>query len=343
LRRDFDKEGTGAKKKMSEKIRLGILGTGRIVARVMTDMQNAESVELKAIASRTREGAEAAAARFGAPIALAGFEAMAACGDVDLVYIALPNPFHAKYACLMMEHGKHVLCEKPLAVNTQEAEQMIACAGKHPVFFMEAMWTRFMPAYQKMRELIRAGEIGEVLHVTGDFNYATPHYDPKDRVFDPAMAGGALLDLGVYPLMACTDLLGWNPVQVQGLCAKTAEGVDMRTSLQMQYENGATAQIFCGMDVHSNSLLRVHGTKGFIEMPEFWHPTSLTLRAQGKTGREFTFPPEHEGHHYEFDYAAHCIREGMRESPVIPWAESRAIAEICTRVRHENGIYYPGE
>ena len=328
---------------MSGKIRLGILGTGRIVARVMADLPNAENVELKAIASRTREGAEAAAAKFGAPLALAGFEAMAECDEVDLVYVALPNPFHAKYACLMMEHGKHVLCEKPMAVNGPEAEQIIACAREHQVFLMEAMWTRFMPAYQKMRELIRAGEIGEVRHVSGDFNYAMPEYDPKDRVFDPAMAGGALLDVGVYPLMACTDLLGWNPVRVQGLCAKTAEGVDMRTSLQMQYENGATAQIFCGMDVRSNNMLRVHGAKGYIEMPESWHPTSFTLHAKGKPDQEFAFPPEHEGHHYEFDYAAHCIREGLRESPVIPWAESRAVAEICTRVRQENGIFYPGE
>ena len=328
---------------MSGKIRLGILGTGRIVARVMADLPNAENVELKAIASRTREGAEAAAAKFGAPLALAGFEAMVECDEVDLVYVALPNPFHAKYACLMMEHGKHVLCEKPMAVNGPEAEQIIACAREHQVFLMEAMWTRFMPAYQKMRELIRAGEIGEVRHVSGDFNYAMPEYDPKDRVFDPAMAGGALLDVGVYPLMACTDLLGWNPVRVQGLCAKTAEGVDMRTSLQMQYENGATAQIFCGMDVRSNNMLRVHGAKGYIEMPEFWHPTSFTLHVKGKPDQEFAFPPEHEGHHCEFDYAAHCIREGLRESPVIPWAESRAVAEICTRVRHENGIFYPGE
>lgn len=328
---------------MENKIRLGILGTGRIVARVMTDMQNAKEIQITAIAGRSQEKAEAAAKTYGIPHAYGTLEAMADSDQVDLVYIALPHPAHARYACLMMDHGKHVLCEKPMAMNDTEVRQMVDCARKNNVFLMEAMWTRFLPAWRKMMEVIRAGEIGEIHHVVADFNYYLQTYDPKDRIFALELAGGALLDLGPYPLMACTALLGWNPEKVQGVCVKTKEGVDMRTSAQLLYPSQATAQFFCGMDARGNNFLQVYGTGGYIMMPDSWHPTSFTVYTKGNPEKTWNFPPENEGHHYEFDHAAECIRSGLRESPVVPLEESIAVAKICTQIRHENGIVYPGE
>ena len=328
---------------MKQKIRLGIVGTGRIVARVMTDLHNAQEIDLAAIAGMNQAEAEAAAQKYGAPLAFPSFQAMAESDAIDLAYIAIPNPFHAQYACMMMEHGKHVLCEKPMAISGKQAREMVACATKNKVFLMEAMWTRFLPSVQKLMELIRAGEMGDIHHVFGAFSYSLSNYDPKDRVFDLGLAGGALLDAGVYPLMACTNLLGWQPEKVQGLCAKTAEGVDMRTSLQMRYANGATAQIFCGMDARSDDVLQIFGTKAYAVMPRSWHPTSFTVYAKEKPEQTFSFPPENEGHHYEFDHAARCIRDGLTESPEIPWEESIAVADICTFIRHENDIIYPGE
>ena len=326
-----------------EKIRLGILGTGRIVARVMADMKNAEGIRVTAISGRSQEKAEAAAKAYGIPYAYGSMEAMADSEAVDLVYIALPHPLHARYACMMMDHGKHVLCEKPMAVNGAEVRRMVDTAKKNGVFLMEAMWTRFLPAWQKMTELIRAGEIGEIHHVVADFNYFLSTYDPGDRVFSPELGGGALLDLGVYPLMGCTALLGWNPEKVQSVCKKTKEGVDMRTSVQMLYPSGATAQFFCGMDARGSDFLQAYGTKGYILMPGSWHPTSFTVYTKGNPEKNWCFPPENEGHHYEFDHAAACIRAGLKESPVVPWEESISAAEICTGIRHENGIFYPGE
>ena len=328
---------------MQKKIRLGIIGAGRIVARVMTDLHNAQEIELTAIAGMTSQEAESAAQRYGIKLAFSSFEAMAECDAIDLAYIAIPNPFHAKFACMMMEHGKHVLCEKPLAMNDQEAHRMIACAQENHVFLMEAMWTRFLPSMRDLAALIQEGSIGEIHHIFGEFSYSLSSYDPLDRLFNPALAGGALLDIGVYPLMTCTHLLGWQPEKVQGLCVKTPQGVDMRACLQMLYLNGATAQIFCGMDARSDDVLRIYGTKGYIVMPGSWHPTSFTVYVKGEPEKTYSYQPENEGHHYEFDHVAQCIRDGMTESPIIPWAESLAVAEICTQIRHENGILYPGE
>lgn len=153
-------------------LRVGLLGPGRIVDRVMVDMHNAKDVVITAVASRSLERAQKAAARYGIPHTYGSYEEMARSTEVDLVYIATPHPFHVEQACLMMRHGKHILCEKPMTVNDAGSEKMIACARENRVFLMEAMWTRFMPATVKARELLEAGTIGTIRHMFGDFSYA---------------------------------------------------------------------------------------------------------------------------------------------------------------------------
>lgn len=325
------------------KIRLGILGAGRIVARVMEDMQRVENVELTAIAARDLTRAREAADRYHIVNAYGSYLELAQSSEVDLVYIATPHPFHAEQAMLMMSHGKHVICEKPMAVNHHQVQQMIDCARENKVFLMEAMWTKFLPCVQELMRMIRDGVIGEVQNIFGEFSWYAQDYDPTDRVFDPALAGGALLDLGVYPLMLCMQLLGSAPEKIQSLCRKTAEGVDMHTSVQMQYSGGAVAQFFCGMDARGNDYMQIFGTKGYIVMPASWHPKSFTLCLDGQPEQLLTFDQGEEAYHYEFDHAAQCIRQGLLESPVMPLAESLAASQICTAIRHEHGIIYPGE
>ena len=326
-----------------EKIRMGILGAGRIMDRVIVDMHNAKKITVTAIAARELSRARTAADRYGVPLAYGSYEELAESDQVDLVYIATPHPLHAEQAVRMMRAGKHVLCEKPMTVTPEEARLMIDCARENKVFLMEAMWTRFTPAMKEALRQIREGAIGEVRHVYGDFSYYNSNPDPADRVFAPELAGGALLDLGVYPLMACTSLLGADPEQVHAVCRKTEQGVDMRTCVQMMYADGKTAQFMCGMDASCDNTLRILGTKGFIVMPEFWHPWAFTLYQNGAEPRAFTFAQEHEGHHYEFDHAAECILGGLTESPVVPLSESLQVSELCTRARHDMGIFYPSE
>lgn len=321
-------------------IQLGIVGPGRIVARVMPDMVNSSEIEIAAIASRSYERAEAAARKYNIPIAYGSYEEMAASDKVDLVYIALPHPFHCDAACLMMQHGKHVICEKPMTVNDAEAEQMIRCAKENNVFLMEAMWTRFVPATLKAKELVASGIIGEIRHMYADFAYCAA-YDETDRAFAMDLAGGALLDLGVYPLMAVTDFAGWNPVKVSGLAHKAPTGADMRMSVQMLFDNGVTAQFFCAMDVSSSQSMILYGTEGTIEIPAFWEAERVIVRRNGCKEEVYRYPHAFENYHYEFDHVAKCIEQGLKESPRVTLAESLAVSKICTELRKETGILYP--
>lgn len=326
-----------------KKIRLGILGAGRIVARVMADMHRLEHVEITAIAARDLARAQEAAASYRIPHAYGSYLELAQSPEVDLVYIATPHPFHAEQAMLMMCHGKHVICEKPMAVNDREVQQMIDCARANGVFLMEAMWTRFLPCVQELVRLIREGVIGEVRNIFGEFSWYCGNPDPADRLFDPALAGGALLDLGVYPLMLSMQLLGNEPETVQSLCRKAQTGVDMHTSVQMQFPGGAVAQFFCGMDARGNDYMQIFGTKGYILLPACWHPKAFTLCLKGQPDQLLTFDQGDEAYHYEFDHAAQCIQQGLTESPVMPLHESLAASRVCTAIRHEHGIIYPGE
>ena len=326
-----------------KKIRLGILGAGRIVTRVMADMHRLEHVEITAIAARDLSRAQEAAERYHIPHAYGSYLELAQSPEVDLVYIATPHPFHAEQAILMMRHGKHVICEKPMAISHHEVQQMAECAKENGVFLMEAMWTRFLPCVQELARLIREGVIGEVRNIFGEFSWFCGQIDPSDRLFDPALAGGALLDLGVYPLMLSMQLLGTEPHTVQSLCRKTDTGVDLHTSVQMQYSGGAVAQFFCGMDARGDDSMQIFGTKGYIVMPACWHPKSFMLCLKGQPDQLLTFDQGEEAYHYEFDHAAQCILHGLMESPVMPLAESLSASRICTEIRHEHGIFYPGE
>jgi len=326
-----------------EKVRVGVLGPGNIVRRVMKDFHKAQGVELTAVASRSAERAKEAAEKYGARYAFSSYREMAECPQVDLVYISTPHVFHCEQAILMMEHGKHVIVEKPMAVTEAEALRMTECARANGVFLMEAMWTRFFPAWEKMMELIQGGEIGQVNHLYGVFCSSVTTVNPESRLFAPSLAGGALLDIGVYPLMAATAILGWNPVKIQQLHTLTETGVDSRMSVQLQYENGATAQLMTALDAKGPADLVVYGAKGCIRMENFWHPSAFEVIQAGGERKEYRFEAEDEGFYQEFEAAARCIRSGQIEAKQMPHGESVCMCALTERLRHDAGIYYPGE
>ena len=326
-----------------EKVRVGVLGPGRIVRRVMKDFHKAQGVELIAVASRSPERAKQAAEEYGAKYAFSSYEEMAGCAEVDLVYIATPHVFHCEQAVLMMEHGKHVIVEKPMAVTEAQAKKMTECAKRNRVFLMEAMWTRFFPAWKKMMELIEGGEIGRVNHLYGVFCSSVEKADPESRLFAPSLAGGALLDIGVYPLMAATAVFGWEPRHMQQMHTLTETGVDSRMSVQLQYGNGATAQFMTALDAKGPSDLMIYGSKGCIRMADFWHPSAFEVVCANGEKKEYRFEAENEGFWQEFEAAAKYIRSGALEAKEISHAESVAVCGLTERLRHEAGVYYPGE
>ncbi len=320
-----------------EKLRVGVIGLGGIFSRVMADFRNARNCELYAVAARDIGRARGAAGKYGAKRAFGSYEELAECQEVDMVYVATPHSFHRSHTLMCLAHGKHVLCEKAFAMNGWEAREMVSAARENGLFIMEAMWTRFMPAMEKLRQLYAAGKLGEIRHITADFGYAA-EYDPKSRIFAPELGGGALMDVGIYPLSICAMLVGTGAEDVQSQCVLAPSGVDVRTSMQLRYASGATAQLMSATDVNGTSRMTIYAQRATVEIPDFWHATRLIIN-----GKEMKFPDENEGHHHQFVHAADMIAAGRTESDVMPPDETIRLMDIMTDVRLAHGVRYPGE
>ena len=323
-----------------EKIRWGIVGPGNIAVRFANAIKHVASAELVAVASRDKERAEAFAEIHQIPHVFTGYEALAASDAVDAVYIATPHPFHKPCAELFLKAGKHVLCEKPLCVNAGEARQLAEFARENGVFLMEAMWTRFLPAILEAQKIVAEGQIGEVRAIEADFCYRVePNAVP--RLSLPSLAGGSLLDVGVYGLHFVAMFLGTNPDRMIAL-SHTDHGVDIHTNILMQYPSGAIANITSAIGVEKPETGFIYGTHGRIEFPCFYGPQELILHThQGE--RRIAKPYLGNGFEEEIIEVCRCIQIGKSQSDVLPWEESIAILRQMDDVRAQIGIRYPFE
>ena len=247
-------------------IRWGILGTGRVAGRFAQALRELDDARLLAAGSRRLATAEAFARHHGVERAYGSYAQLAADPDLDIVYVASPHALHREHSLLCLEAGRAVLCEKPFALNATEAREVIASARSRGLFCMEAMWTRFLPAMRRLTELVDAGAIGELRMVTAQLGFPSEP-DPSSRLFDPALGGGALLDLGVYPLALASQLLG-RPVEVASAATLDATGVDEQSALLLRYEGGGIASLGASLRnlalneayiVGSTGQIRVHG------------------------------------------------------------------------------------
>ena len=330
-----------------EAVNWGILGPGRIAVKFAAGLRDAAGARLVAVGSRSAEraaqfAAEQQTAGTGAPRAHAGYEALAADPDVHAVYVATPHPQHAAACRLCLQAGKHVLCEKPLTVNAAEARAVAACAREHGVLLMEGMWSRFIPATAALRELIAGGEIGEPHVVHADIGFAsTP--DPGSRLFAPELAGGALLDLGVYCVAFASMLLG-TPRGVAASAHIGATGVDERTSVSLSYPGGAVAALTCSLTTRSPHPASVLCSGGYVTVGRrFWRSDRLTVQRGDTAPEERTYPVTGNGFNYEAEHFMELIRAGAIVSPVMPLAESIAIAATLDAARRAIGLRYPFE
>ena len=327
---------------MSDQLRIGVMGTGRIVAQWARDVAAGKAAEITAIASRDEGRAREAAQRYGIPKAFGSYEAMLA-GDVcDAVYIATPHSMHRACALMAIEAGKHVLCEKPIAPNAAQFKEMAAAAKARGVLLMEGMWTRFFPATGEVRRLVRSGELGETRMIQADFSFLTP-FETQTRMFDPARAGGALLDVGCYGIHYVMDLYGAAPEEISGTAVMGSSGVDEQAVIALRFPGGRVASVACGLRVSLPDTARVHGTEASVEVPGFWHPSGYSLTRDGKTAHVRV--PEHapEGFAYEVRHFRECVEKGLLESPIIPHADSLAALEVMDAFRAQIGLRYPFE
>jgi predicted dehydrogenase len=316
---------------MSEPLRWGVIGAGGIAAVFAADLELTDSGRVIAVGSRELARAEAFAERFGVPNRHGSYEALVADPEVDVVYVATPHPMHHADAELALRAGKPVLLEKPFTVTAAEAEALVGLARERGLFLMEAMWTRFLPHVARIRELLADGALGEIVTVTADHGQWFPE-DREHRLFAPELGGGALLDLGVYPVAFASMVLG-APSEILSMITPAFTGVDGQTSMLLGYASGAHAVLTCTLAAKSPTRATIVGSQARIEIEgDFYAPARMTLIA--RDGEQVVFDGRREGRglRCEADEVARCLREGLLESPLMPLDESISIMETMEAV-----------
>jgi len=323
-------------------VRWGIIGTGHIANKFAEDLTAMPEARLVAVGSRSTTAAESFGARWRAPHCHGNYAALAEDQEVEAVYVAVPHPFHAENSLRCLEAGKAVLCEKPFAINASQAEQVIRCARARKLLLMEGMWTRAFPVMARLRQLLAEGAVGRVRLVAADFSFRCM-FSPEGRHFNRALGGGALLDVGIYPVSLASMILG-APAHICSGAEMGASGVDYQAAMIFHYQNGAVATLFAGLRTDSPSEAEIIGETGSIKIhPIWWKPSRMTLTpARGKTGH-FDLPYAGNGFQFEAAEFMTCLRQGRLESPIMPLDETLAIMKTLDAVRAPWGLRYPGE
>ena len=324
---------------MSALLRVGVAGTGRIAQALVASARHAREVRIVAVSSRHQASADAFATEHGIDRAHQGAERLAADDGVDLVYVASLNHLHHRDVCQFLRAGKHVLCEKPFALDATQAADMIATAARHDRFLMEAMWSRFLPSWQRVRALVADGAIGEPLSLSAELGFASD--DPPDgRLRDLTKGGGSLLDSGVYPHALASWLLG-EPTRIHAVADIGPTGVDEQTACTLTYASGAHAQIRSSFRTALASAGYIAGPTGAVELaPRLHRSTRVVLRRAGRDDITEVLPFEGTGLHLQLTHVAHCIAGGLSESPVMPLADTLAIMRTLDAIRAQIGLRY---
>jgi predicted dehydrogenase len=327
---------------MAEVYHWGIIGLGKIAHKFAQDLARVAGAKLSAVASRSAERAQAFAQQYQAPYAYGSYAELLGCPDLDLVYIATPHHNHAELSMMCLDARVPVLCEKPWAMNSRQAVAIVERARAQKVFLMEAIWTRFLPTTRRILEVLAEGVIGEVEGVKADFGFRAA-FDPASRLFDPALGGGALLDIGLYPAFLATLLLG-EPTEVVACARKGPTGVDIDTGFVLEYADGRLAHLHCTLLATTKTEAFIYGSKGTLHWHGRWHePTHFSVLRPGKGPQNFFFDYETHGYSYEAAAVQEALSKGWTEHPDLPLDFSLRLTRVLDAIRAASGIKYASD
>jgi predicted dehydrogenase len=325
-----------------EKIRWGILATGWIAGQLAEAINKQPDAICLAVGSRSQASADKFGDEWDIPRRYPTYEALAADPDLDVIYIATPHNLHAENMKLCLNAGKHVLCEKALTVNAVEARECLALAQEKGLFLMEAMWMKFIPAIRQVQARVANGRIGNIHLVQPHFSFNIP-YDPNGRLYDPALAGGALLDMGIYPATLAHMFLG-KPDKILSAAHFGETGVDELNAAIWQYDRGAQAIITSSQRLERPCDAYITGSQGYIHLHEnFWHTQTVTIKQSGSEPEVIQIPYEGNGYGYEVREVHDCLRAGKLESAVVSHADTLEIMTLLDEMRGQWGLVYPSE
>ena len=316
----------------TKQINLAIIGLGKIAHKFAADVPLVKGVTLFAVASRNLDKAKAFAVAHKATHYYDTYEAIAANSEVDLVYIATPNSFHYKHTMMCLDAGKAVICEKPFGLNSRQVLEMTNKAQEKGVFLMEALWTRFIPATQKVIDLIAHGAIGEIKGIKADFGFAA-QVDLNSRLYNNALGGGSLLDIGIYPVYLSYLLLG-IPTSINATATLSSTGVDTDCKMVFEYSD-AISNLECSFTQTTPTEALILGTKGIIKLhSRFHHCKALTVITEGEPPVSITIDYNGYGYGYELAHVVDCLRQGITESPMVSYINSIDLMHLLDTVRN---------
>ncbi len=325
-------------------MRVGYIGAGNISGQMAETIARMSEVENYAVAARDPERAREFAERWGFSRTYGSYEELLADPNVDLVYVALPHSHHHRWTIAALEAGHHVLCEKAFAANERQAREMVECARERGLLLAEAIWTRYMPSRKMIEEIVSSGEIGEVTTVAANLGYRV---DGNARMTDPALAGGALLDLTVYPLNFASMVLGNRIRRIAASMVPAATGVDGQDNVMIEYESGQMASLFSTMYAMTDREGQILGTKGFITVENINNPQVIRVYASDGLTRELTrevaVPEQITGYEYELLSCKRAVEAGALECPEMPHAETLELMRQMDEIRRQFGVVFPFE
>ena len=326
---------------MESKIRWGIVGPGKIARKFSEDLLLVEDAEVAAVASRNLERASQFASDFGATFTFGSYEELFESDTVDVVYIATPHRFHKELAIQAMRNGKHVLCEKPLGVNSEEVQEIVEVAKVEKVFLMEGLWSRFNPSIQKTKELIDNGAIGKISYLHADFSFYALNRGEESRLLNPELASGSLLDIGIYPVFLSYLLLG-VPEKIHAYANVIENGTEVQTSMSFKYEN-ALSILYSGLKSISKMEAEISGELGEIFVHPRWHEANGLSLKKADEVQEFQLPKKGNGFVYEIQEVHNCLKNNKLESELWSHKNCLELSEILNEIRLQIGAKFPFE
>jgi len=310
----------------------GILGTGNIAIKFIEGLQSIKGANVYAVASRSEEKALEFANKHSVQIAYGSYQELVQDPLVDVIYIATPNNLHYENTKMCLNAGKAVLCEKPFALNSSQLEEMVALARSKKVFLMEALWTRFLPTIEKVISLIDSGAIGEPHIIKADFGFKA-QFNPENRLFDAALGGGSVLDIGIYPLFLSQLLFG-KPIEIKSLSVQAPTGTDMTAGIILTHEKGRMSLLASSFAVSLETKAEIVGTEGTITLHRMFHmPTTISITKDGKT-KKIPVKIKGNGYNYEAAEVMQCLSNGKTESDKLPLSFSLNLMKTIDDVLH---------
>jgi dihydrodiol dehydrogenase / D-xylose 1-dehydrogenase (NADP) len=320
----------------------GIIGCGNIAHQFATSLAIMPDVKLLGVASRSEEKARHFAHQYQSDHWFGAYTDLVKMPELDAVYIATTHNYHFENSMLCIDHGKGVLCEKPLTVNAREAEKLTQYAHSKKVFLMEAFWTRFLPSTRKLTELLDRKVIGDVKMIKADFGYNFP-FDPESRVYNPVLAGGALLDVGIYPINLAQYVYKSDPEEIVSSSILSSTGIDEQSAYLFKYEGSRMALLYSAVNVETRNDAWIYGSEGIIHMPKFYAASKIHISKSTGEKETLDLPYESTGYSYEAAEVIQCMRSGKLESDIMPHRDSLKILKIMDKMRQSWGLDYPAD